>query len=434
MAGEQNDDAPVSEVRSEATNGLESTDTTRRGAQSFAPKPAPVGAVVVGGDYQGLGVVRSLGRHGIPVYVIDDEPSISRYSRYATKSFRVPELRVSARIVETVMDIGRRFGLDGWVLYPTRDEIVAAFAQHKQELSKIFRVPTPGWESVRPAWDKRLTYELAARLGIPAPETHVVSDLAELRSLDLRLPVALKPAIKEHFIYVTKVKALRADTAAELDAVFRQTCNVIPVEEVMVQELIPGDGECQFSYCGFFKEGKPLAKMLVRRARQRPAVFGRSSTYVETVDMPELEEPSERFLEAIGYYGLAEMEYKFDQRDGRYKILDVNLRTWGSHTIGRPAGVDFAYLLFRDQLGQPVDPVRAKAGVRWIRLATDLPTSLGQISRGRLSWRVFLKSLVSFDIEAVFARDDPRPGLAEITLLPHLIRTRSTRGWKGHSG
>ena len=114
-------------------------------------------------------------------------------------------------------------------------------------------------------------------------------------------------------------------------------------------------------------------------------------------------------------------------------MLDVNLRTWGSHAIGRPAGVDFAYLLFRDQLDQTVEPARATPGVRWIRLATDLPTSINEIARGRLDWRVFLKSLTNFDIEAVFERDDPLPGLAELTLLPHLIRTRSTRGWKAPS-
>src|SRR5262249_30998186 len=157
------------------------------------------------------------------------------------------------------------------------------------------------WDTVEPAWDKRRTYELANELGIPAPATVVVGDAAELRNSALTLPVALKPAIKEHFIYVTKVKALRADSPDELDAVFRQTCTVIPAQEVMVQELIPGNGECQFSYCGFFKDGRPVAKMLVQRARQRPALFGRSSTYVETVDKPELEEPSERFLRAINY-------------------------------------------------------------------------------------------------------------------------------------
>src|SRR2546429_291973 len=53
----------------------------------------PVGAVVVGGDYQGLGIVRSLGRHEVPICIIDDELSISRFSRYAAHALRVKSLR-----------------------------------------------------------------------------------------------------------------------------------------------------------------------------------------------------------------------------------------------------------------------------------------------------------------------------------------------------
>ena len=53
--------------------------------------PAP-GAVVVGGDYQGLGILRSLGRRGVPVCVVDDEHSISRYSKYCTHFVKVARL------------------------------------------------------------------------------------------------------------------------------------------------------------------------------------------------------------------------------------------------------------------------------------------------------------------------------------------------------
>ena len=384
---------------------------------------------MVGGDYQGLGIVRSLGRHGIPVVVIDDEPSIARFSRYTTRYLRVSDLRDHARIVDAVLSVGRRLGLEGWVLFPTRDEIVAAFSKHREELATVYRVPTPEWPVVRPAWDKRLTYRIAGELGIPTPKTWYARNPEELSSLEIQLPVAVKPAIKERFVYATKVKALRADTFDQLVERFSEACAVIPAEEVMVQELIPGGGETQFSYCTLFKEREAVAKMLVRRTRQRPPDFARSSTCVDTVDIPELEEPSERFLASIGYYGLAEMEYKLDSRDGRYKLLDVNPRTWGSHSIGRRAGVDFAFLLFCDQLGRFVEHCRATSGVRWIRLTTDLPTSLLEIVRGRLDWRAFLRSVSRFQIEAVFERDDPLPAFAELTLLPHLIRTRSSRGW-----
>ncbi len=388
------------------------------------------GAVVAGGDYQGLGVVRSLGRCGVPVCVVDDEPSIARFSRYTTRSLRMPDLRDGERIAEGVLEIGRRYGLEGWVLYPTRDEIVAALSRHRDELGSFFRLPTPGWRTVRTAWDKRRTYRLADSLGIPTPRTWYVGGAAELAGHDLSFPLALKPAIKEHFIYVAKVKALRAGTRGELETLFRQFCTVIPPEEVMLQDLIPGGGDRQFSYCAFFKEGRSVAKMVVRRTRQRPPDFGRSSTYVETVDVPELEEPSERFLAAIDYYGLAELEYKLDERDGQYKLLDVNLRTWGYHSLGRRAGVDFPLLLFHDQLGREVESARARSGVRWVRLTTDVPTALQEIRGGRLAWRTFFDSMRSFEAEAVFERDDILPALAEVALLPYLYRTRGSRSWR----
>ena len=93
----------------------------------------------------------------------------------------------------------------------------------------------------------------------------------------------------------------------------------------------------QFSYCAFFRNREAVGKMVVRRRRQHPLLFGRASTYVETVNVPLLEELSERFLRAIDYYGLVELEYKLDPRDSKYKLLDVNARTWGYHQSRRPS-------------------------------------------------------------------------------------------------
>lgn len=335
-----------------------------------------VGAVVVGGDFQGLGIVRSLGRRGIPVYVVDDERSIARFSRYTRDSVRVHDLRDEERTVETLLEVGERLGLEGWVLYPTREETVAAIARNRERLARLYRVPTPGWETVQWAWDKRNTYRLAAELGIPAPRTWYVADDADLSAIDAQPPFAVKPAIKEHFVYTTKAKGWRADSKEELVELVHRAAALVGHEEVMVQELIPGNGECQLAYCAFFKGGEAVGSMVARRWRQHPPEFGRASTYVETVELPELEEPSLRFLRAIDYYGLVELEYKRDPRDGVYKLLDVNARTWGYHTLGPRAGVDFPYLLFADQTQQPLEPGRTRPGVRWIRLVTDVPTGM----------------------------------------------------------
>jgi len=383
-----------------------------------------VGGVVVGGDYQGLGIVRSLGRHGVPACVIDDEKSIARFSKYTGATKFVPTLLDAETAVREILEYGRVKGLQGWVLYPTRDEQVAAISLYRKELSEIYRVPTPCWHTIQWCWDKRKTYGMAEKLNIPAPKTWYARCVEDLDQIDGHFPVALKPAIKEHFIYATKDKAWRADDREQLRKLFDQASRIIPVDEIMIQDLIPGDGACQYSYCALFKQGNSIAHITACRKRQHPLEFGRSSTYVETVDLPLLEDYSQRFLRAIDYYGLVEVEYKQDPRDGQFRLLDVNARTWGYHTIGRRAGADFPYLLFADQTNQPVEPGASKAGVRWIRLLTDLPTGFVGITQGQIKWSSYLKSLCTYDEEAVFSLDDPLPGLMEIALVPYLAVKR----------
>lgn len=398
-------------------------------AGSSLLKPAPkstggAGAIVVGGDYQGLGIVRSLGRQQVPVCVIDDEVSIARFSQHATHAFRVANLRDEEQAVETILRVGGAGRFGGWVLYPTRDETVAALSRHRSLLSECFRVPTPDWTAVQWAWDKRNTYRLAEKLGIPTPRTWCPRGPSELDKVPFGPPYAIKPAVKEHFFYATKAKAWKAKSRQELARLYTRAAQLVQPGEVMVQDIIPGDGRQQFAYCAFFKEGRPLASMVARRCRQHPPEFGRASTFVETVKAPTVEVLSEAFLRAINYYGLVEFEYKLDPRDGEYKLLDVNARTWGYHTLGLAAGVDFPYLLYADQMGAPVETCRARPGVKWIRRVTDLPTGLSEVLRGRLPWHVYALSLKRSDVDAVFDREDPLPGLLELLLLPYLYFRR----------
>ncbi|MBI3475594.1 MAG: ATP-grasp domain-containing protein [Acidobacteria bacterium] len=381
----------------------------------------PVGAVIVGGEHPGLGIVRSLGRKGIPVCIVDDQQSVSQFSRYAGRTVRVRDLRDEQKTVDSILEVGERFGLRGWVLFPTRDETVAAFARHRERLAQFFRVTTPNWESVKWAWDKKNTYELAEQLGIPVPGTWNPRSKEDLAQLYGRLPLAIKPAIKENFFYATHSKAWRADTPAELDTLFVRATRQIRPEEVLIQEIIPGDGTRQYSYCAFFRDGKAHSSLTAMRMRQHPREFGRAATYVESVDLPEIEELSERFLKAIDYYGLVEVEFKQDPRDGKFKLLDVNARTWGFHSIGAPAGIDFPYLLFADQLGEVVPPSRGRAGVGWLRLITDMPTAASDLWHGHMDLGSYVESLKRTRVESVFSVDDPIPAIAELCMLPYLV-------------
>src|SRR5215831_20059147 len=106
------------------------------------------GAIIVGGDHPGLGLARSLGRRGIPVYVVDDQLCVSQWSRYVSRVIRVKDVREERATVDAVLEVGRRFGLKGWVLFPTRDEHIAAFSQYRSELEEMFRLTVPDWGTI----------------------------------------------------------------------------------------------------------------------------------------------------------------------------------------------------------------------------------------------------------------------------------------------
>lgn len=380
-----------------------------------------IGALVVGGDHPGLAVARSLGQRNIPVYILEDQLSVSQWSRYVSRVIRVRDIRGERATVDAVMEVGQRFGLKGWVLYPTRDEHVGAFSRFRKELSELFRVTTPEWETTQWAWDKKNSYDLAGKLGIPVPKTWTVRTSGELQALYRHVPLAIKPAVKERFFYATGAKAWRANTPEELNLFFNRASLHISAPEVLIQEIIPGDGRQQYSFCAFCRNGLVHSNLAARRLRQHPREFGRAATYVETLETPIIEELSERFLKHIDYSGLVEIEFKHDLRDGEYKLIDVNARTWGFVSIGSAAGVDFPYLLFADQLGLPIEQSRGRSEVGWLRVVTDVPTALSDLLGGHLSLRAYFSSLMNTRVESVFAKGDPLPAAAELVLLPYLV-------------
>src|ERR1051325_11469726 len=278
-----------------------------------------IGALVTGADYRGLGVVRSLGRRGIPVWVLRRAGHrLAAASRYARNTVLWPA-GDEAHGVEFLLDLANRQGLKGWVLFPTDDEVVNLVSRYQDVLSRQFCLTTPPWEQLRQACDKGLLSTLAKDLKIDQPWTFCPSNRDEVAKLDCKFPVILKPALRETFNPLTVAKAWRVDDRASLLARYDEARLLMSPDLIMVQEVIPGGGEAQFSYAALCRDGRSVALLVARRTRQYPMDFGQFSTYVETIDDPGVVEPSLRLLEAIGYTGLVEVEFKRDPRDGRFK-------------------------------------------------------------------------------------------------------------------
>lgn len=385
-----------------------------------------IGAVIVGGNFQGLGILRSLARRNVPTYLLDHELCIGRFSRYPHRFIKCPNVSQEASLFKMLIDLAQRDKLDGWLIYPNDDETVRFLASNKQQLEKYYRVTTPSWDVVKFAYDKRLTYQLAEKCGIAVPKTLYVCNIREVEQLDIRFPVVIKPSVKEPFYRLTKKKAIRVDNQPQLVQEFTGASSIVNGSGLMIQELIPGGPECLFSVGSLYKDGDFLGRVVARRPRQHPMDFGHATTYAVTVDIPKLEESARRILGAMGYYGLSEVEFMLDPRDGQYKLLEINARPWGWHTLAIGAGVDLPYLLYQDMLGEKVKQDGFETDVKWIRAVTDIPTALMEIVKGRMRITHYLTSLKGKKQFAVLSMTDPLPFFAEILMLPYL---RSKRGF-----
>jgi len=382
------------------------------------------GAVVIGADYKALGTVRSLGRHGVRVSVLHDAHQLARWSRYAERSLPwVPGNDVAQ--VQYLLAVARTYALDGWALFPSDDETAALLARNRDALADRYRIAILApWDTLRWAYDKRLTYRFAADIGVDHPRTLYPRDRQDALRFDGGYPAVLKPAIRAEMNRFTIAKAWRVEDRAALAALYDEAAALIDPDLIMIQELVPGGGECQLSYAALCREGRPLASLVAQRTRQWPMDFGRASTYVETVEAADVEECARRVLAALRFDGIVEIEFKRDTRDGRLKLLDINPRVWGWHTLGRRAGVDFPYLLWRMMEGATIPEVRGRPGVRWVRALTDLPTSLGEIRAGRMSVGAYLASLRPPIEFAILAWDDLLPALLEVPSAAYLAWSR----------
>jgi predicted ATP-grasp superfamily ATP-dependent carboligase len=371
-----------------------------------------VGALIVGGAHVSIGVARSLGRNGIPAWLMANHP-IPKFSRYVARAFDWPGAEHPDALA-SIVDVAVRHGIDGWVLIATGDQDMQLIAQNHAVLSAHFRVATPSWDIVQWMYDKRLTYRRAAELELDFPHSFHPRSLEEAAGLDCRFPVILKPAYRKGADAFTAAKAWKAEDRPALAALFARAAALVGSDAVIVQEWIPGTGAAQFSYAGLWERGKPLASLVARRTRQHPIDFGRSSTFVETVEEPEVEALASRFLASIGHTGVAEVEFKYDARDRRYKLLDVNGRFWTWCGLGGLAGVDFPALAFRQALGEKVTPCRARPGVAWMHGSRDLLAAWQEMTRGSLRLGDYMRSFARPLAFANFALDDPMPALGEI--------------------
>jgi len=382
------------------------------------------GALVIGGHFQGLGVVRALAKKNIPIVVIDHEPCLSRFSKYVWRFWKCPPPCQENQFVNFLVELASKLGDDKWIIFPTDDLTLKVLSKHKRLLEKYFHITTPDWNVTRLSYYKKKSYILAEQLGIPIPKTYYPKSLRDVLNYDLSFPILIKPDVMNCFISKTGKKVFRARNKDELIHFYKKASTAISQDEILLQDEIPKAHKNLYSFCPMIKDGRVLARVVAKRIRQHPMDFGRASTFVESVQCTELESLGVKMLKAMKFYGICEVEFVYDIRDKTYKFLEINPRIWGWHSIAQSAGVNLPFLLYSDILGTEVNVPSFEIGKKWMHWVTDTATSLVEIVNGRMSLKDYFSSIQKIDEFAVLSWKDPIPFIVELMMLPYLIKKR----------
>ncbi len=389
------------------------------------------GAVVIGGHVQGLGIVRMLGCKQIPVVLMDTTGcNIARFSRYCSRFIKMPTdvFESEERFCDFLKEKNHQYNLQDWLLFPTDDRTVAYISRNKIELSDYYKIWTPTWDVVEQCYNKKLTYSLAEKIGIPIPESHFPEDLSDVIAVGdrLRYPVIIKPAVMHTFYTQTRSKVVIIHTREELEEQYQHVAKIISPSDIIIQEIILGSPKNLYSCGSFFKNGDIIASVTGRRSRQIPMDFGKASTFVELVEVAEVRSLSLKLLDALGYYGLSEVEFKYDARDRTFKLLEINPRTWKWHSIALLSGLNLPYLLYCDMNGESysedLDTSKKLSSGKWIDEYTDLYVSMKEMILRNMTRREYVTTLTGSKISGSVSSDDPLPFLAETAMMPVLSR------------
>jgi predicted ATP-grasp superfamily ATP-dependent carboligase len=303
------------------------------------------------------------------------------------------------------------------VLIPASDEWALALASLPAGLAESYPAAVAPRHVVQTLVDKQRFASIAEELGVPAPRTVFVRGVEDLGAVsESELPgFFLKPVSSQAFARRFGVKGLRLDKpgvdAAELvRKVARERL------EVVLQEFIPGPPTAHVFLDGYVdSSGEMRACLARRRLRMHPADFGNSTLSV-TIPLDEVAPAAEslhRLFNGIGFKGFFDAEFKQDERDGQFKIFEVNARPWWQLELCGASGLDVCGMAYRDALGQPIAAAPDyRIGRTWVHPVPDFKAwwagRKGGGSAGGFPMRTWLGGA-----NALFTPDDPMPGFEQ---------------------
>ena len=385
-----------------------------------ATTPVVVLRGVESASHGALGILRSLGRLGVPVYLVAcDAQTPGFYSRYCKGSLvcNVENGNANAS-VKILQDLGKKIGRRS-ILIPTDDNAVLFVADHAEALREQFMFPPMCPKLIREVSSKKGMYYLAKQHGVPTPEAAFPKSRQDVLDFLSRakLPVMLKAIYGSLLMKVSGQKMFIVRTAEELLEKY-DALEDPNNPNLMIQEYIPGGDDTVWMLDAYFNDQSDcLLSFTGKKIRQYPVSQGSTSLGI-CLENETVRKTTTDFMKKIGYKGILDIGYRYDARDGLYKVLDINPRIGSTFRLFvAENGMDVARALYLDLTGQPVLPGTAREGRKWVVEDQDLISCLRYHRDGNLSFKQWIKSFQGVEEAGFYASDDIYPCVTRVMKL-----------------
>jgi len=428
--------------RSGSAEQLELPMTEERGARSlptdnhdpFAPVISASGklppVIIMNLFYSGLAIARDMAGRDVRVIGLSAHPNIyGNFTRFCEVRSAPNSQEDSDELLQFL--IGLAAELRGAVIFPTRDLDVLFLNRHRAELQQHYRLAIPSAECLERIVNKNILTRAAQQAGLGVPRTLALGSREELSRVaeEVGFPCVVKPVSSHHWResnnweQVGGRKAFLVSTPEELEKEYVRVSVAHP--EILVQEWISG-GTDNIVIAGAYvgKNSQPLAYFTARKIVQSPDDFG-TGCIVRSEDIPDVLEPTMQLWKALGYRGMAEVEYKRDPRTGKLLLIEMNTRHWDQHALSRASGLNLSWTAYCDSIGMEVLPVQIRT-VRATWIAED--AMLTYILQG-IYHRNFKPGMLSSQLSGprtygIFSWRDPWPFVRYFFtgMLPTIIK------------
>ena len=314
--------------------------------------------VLLGSDVNVYGMARSFHEaYGVKsVAVGKGRLNATSNSAIVTVECVEPNLEDDAVFCKTLIDFAGRYPNKTLLLVPCGDNYIKLLVRNQDKLRPYYRFECIDEPLLMRLSIKESFYQVCEEHGFAFPKTTTCSyENYKGVELPFDFPVIIKPSNSVaywncHFLY--KKKVFVANNRAEFDAILDAIYGSSYKDHLILQEYIPGDDSnmrVMNCYCGRDKKVKLIALGHALLEEHSPEGIGSYAAIISSHD-DALSEQMRNFLEGIGYVGFANFDMKFDPRDGRYKLFEMNLRQGRSSFYVTAAGYNMAKWLVEDVL------------------------------------------------------------------------------------